>query len=174
MIRAASAALALAAALGSLPGAANQPAPAIAAQPAPGLAWLHGEWEGEGIMLGQSTKVRLKVEPDLLGTATAVRYRADIPASATQPGFQFEGRGTYRVAKDGKVTGQWSDSQGNFHPLAGQVKGTALTVDWGEPRTEIGQSSYVLGPDGILTVTDSDLRPSGLVQFAKATYRRKS
>jgi hypothetical protein len=168
MIRAVATAVALVAALGSLPGAANPPA-----APAPSLTWLHGNWAGEATLFGRPARVRLSVSPVLRETATALTYTAEIPPDQGQPAFHFEGRGTYRVMPDGKVVGQWNDSQGNFHPLAGQVKGTALTATWGEPRTEVGHSSYVMADDGVLTVTDNELGSGKLRTFAVGKYRRE-
>jgi hypothetical protein len=149
--------------------------PVAAEAPAevPSLGWFHGEWTGEGSVFNRPTKMTLSVEPALLDSATVLIYRVDADATASQPAFRFEGRSTYRVGKDGKVIGYWADSQGNFHPLAGRLKGTALNVTWGEARTEIGQSSYVLGPDGTLSVSDSGLGNGTLRVFANGKYRRK-
>lgn len=166
MKRAAALLLALAA-----PAAAQAPGPPPAAVPS--LAWLHGEWEGTATMFGRPATVSISASPVLLGRATSLAYRVHIPADARQGEFRFEGRGTYRLAADGKVAGQWSDSQGNFHPLAGRVTGTVMHVTWGEPRSEIGQSSYVLGADGALVVSDAALGKEGLKVFATGRYTRK-
>lgn len=136
------------------------------------LAWLHGDWSGEATLFGRPAKVRLIVAPTLRGTATALIYTAEIPAGQNQAAFNFEGRGTYRVLADGKVAGQWNDSQGNFHPLAGRIKGNTLTVTWGEPRTELGHSSYVLDTSGTLTVTDSAIGGGQWRTFGVGKYRR--
>jgi hypothetical protein len=147
-----------------------------AAQPAAAgesLTWLHGNWKGDATLFGQPATVRLSAGPVLRGTATALTYSAEIPAKGDQPEFRFEGRGTYRAKPDGQVSGQWNDSQGNFHPLAGRVKGTALTVTWGEPRTEVGHSSYVLDGEGMLTVTDSEIGGGKLRTFGVGKYRRE-
>jgi len=144
--------------------------PAAAAE---SLAWMNGNWNGEATLFGRPAKVTLSVGPVLRGTATALTYTAEIPAAQNQPAFNFEGRGTYRVKPEGKVVGQWNDSQGNFHPLAGRVKGTALTVTWGEPRTEVGHSSYVLDGEGTLTVTDSEFGSGQLRTFGQGKYRKE-
>lgn len=150
-------------------------APVAAQAPAekPSLGWFQGEWKGTATIFGRSATVSMSVAPALLGRATALTYRAEIPASGAQPEFRFEGRGTYIVAADGKVSGQWNDSQGNFHPLAGRVTGRSLAVTWGEPRTEVGHSSYVLGDDGKLTVTDAEMGRGALRVFATGTYTRQ-
>lgn len=145
---------------------------ATAQDSAPSLEWFHGNWRGEGILLGRPAQVSLTVGPTLLGRATALSYSADIAALGDQPGFKFEGRGTYRLLPDGRVIGNWSDSQGNFHPLAGRVEGQAMSVTWGEPRTEVGHSRYALEPDGTLRVTDSEENRGEMRVFATATYRR--
>lgn len=144
-----------------------------AAEPAASLSWFHGTWKGEATLFGRPANVRLSVVETLRGTATALTYTAEIPAAQGQPAFNFEGRGTYRVKPDGKIVGQWNDSQGNFHPLAGKVKGTELTVTWGEPRTEVGHSSYVLGADGVLTVTDSEIGSGKMRTFGVGKYRKE-
>jgi hypothetical protein len=163
-----------------LPIAATMVQPAtLKAQPgqsserAANLDWMHGNWSGEATLFGRPAKVRLSVSTTLRGTATALTYTADIPAGQGQPAFHFEGRGTYRVRPDGKVVGQWNDSQGNFHPLAGRINGTTLTVTWGEPRTEVGHSSYVLDAGGTLTVTDSEVGSGQLRTFGLGKYRKE-
>ncbi len=149
--------------------------PAVAQAPAeaPSLGWFHGEWKGTATIFGRAATVSMSVSPALMGRATALTSRAQIPAGGGQPEFRFEGRGTYIVAADGKVSGQWNDSQGNFHPLAGRVTGRSLAVTWGEPRTEVGHSTYVLGDDGKLTVTDAELSGDGLRVFATGNYTRR-
>lgn len=137
------------------------------------LTWLHGSWSGEATLFGRPAKVAMKVAPVLRETATALTYTAEIAPSQGQPAFLFEGRGTYRIKPDGQVVGQWNDSQGNFHPLAGRVRGTALTVTWGEPRTEVGYSSYVLDADGVLTVTDNELGSGKVRTFGVGKYRKE-
>lgn len=138
-----------------------------------GLLWLHGEWEGAATIFARPATVSISAGPVLLGGATALTYRAYIPADARQAEFRFEGHGTYRVAPDGKVSGQWNDSQGNFHPLTGRVEGATMTVTWGEARTEIGQSTYRIEADGKLAVTDAALSKDGLRVFTTGSYRRK-
>lgn len=145
---------------------------ALAQDTAPSLDWFHGSWRGEGVLLGRPAQVSLAVGPVLLGRATALSYSADIAAAGDQPGFRFEGRGTYRLTPDGKVVGNWSDSMGNFHPLAGRVEGQSMSVTWGEPRTEVGHSRYALEADGTLRVTDSEESRGEMRVFATATYRR--
>lgn len=145
---------------------------AMAQDSAPTLDWFHGSWQGEGTIFGRPAHVSMAVGPALLGRATALTYNAHIPAAGEQPEFRFEGRGTYRVAADGRVTGNWSDSQGNFHPLAGRVQGQTMAVTWGEPRTEVGHSRYTLEPDGTLRVTDGEMSRGELRVFATLSYRR--
>jgi hypothetical protein len=149
--------------------------PAVAQTPAeaPTLAWLQGEWVGEGKIFGRPARVTLSVTPALLDSATTLVYRVEADATDNQPAFRFEGRSTYRIGTDSKVSGQWADSHGNFHPLAGRIRRNSLTVTWGEARTEIGQSSYALASDGTLTVTDTALNADGLRVFATGSYRRK-
>jgi hypothetical protein len=141
-------------------------------KPVQSLDWLHGEWRGEGTLQGRPGKVSLSVGPVLDQSATALSYAVEIAKTDTAPAFRFEGRGTYRVAADGKVMGQWSDSFGNFHPLSGKVSGQKLIVTWGEPRTEVGQSSYELDAAGQLRTGDWVLTSGALKPFAEARYRR--
>jgi hypothetical protein len=149
------------------------PAAAQTLAEAPSLGWIHGEWDGTATIFGRPATVSLSVTPVLMGGATALTYRVQMPASATQPEFRFEGRGTYRVAKDGRVVGQWNDSQGNFHSLAGRVTGTSMAVTWGEPRTEVGHSTYALAADGTLSVTDAEFGRGQLRVFSTQSYRKK-
>lgn len=165
----------LAAALaGSAPLAAQNSAPSQQAPALGSLGWFHGEWEGDGIFLGRPAKVRLLVRPALDGTATALAYRVDRAAEGSRPALHFEGQGTYRIQPDGRVAGQWADSFGNFHTLAGRGKAGELRVTWGDARSEVGHSSYVLATNGVLTVTDSAFVSGEVLVFATATYRRKS
>jgi hypothetical protein len=143
-----------------------------AQKPVQNLDWFHGEWRGEGTMQGRASKVSLSVGPVLAQTATALHYTVEVAGSDNAPAFRFEGRGTYRVTSDGKVTGQWSDSFGNFHPLTGKVSGQKMIVTWGEARTEVGQSSYELDASGLLRVSDWVLANGELKPFATASYRR--
>lgn len=137
------------------------------------LAWLHGNWEGQGTLLGKPATANLSIGLVLNGTATGLSYRALVSSNDVRPKFEFEGRGTYRVTDLGRVTGQWSDSAGNFHPLAGKVSGHDLQIQWGEARTELGHSSYTLGQDGTLTVVDSVFSKGAVREFARFSYRRK-
>jgi hypothetical protein len=151
-------------------------APAAIAEAPPATAsldWFEGEWHGTGTLSGRPTTVSLKVSPLFDGKAVASEYHAESPAEGDRPALRFEGRGTYRIGPDGKVTGSWSDSFGNVHPLAGRISGTSLSVNWGEPRSELGFSSYVLGADGTLTVTDGTYNRGEAKVFARASYRRK-
>ncbi|HEX4847322.1 MAG TPA: hypothetical protein VFV30_04210 [Novosphingobium sp.] len=154
--------------------AAGLLAPASVASPAPAsLNWLHGAWTGQSEFLGRPAAVQLDVGPALQGTATALVYRVDAAASEGRPALRFEGRGTYRVAPDGTVTGQWADSGGNLHPLSGRTTEGELQVNWGDVRSEMGHSRYSLGPDGVLTVTDSVYSRGTVRVFARASYRRR-
>jgi hypothetical protein len=154
------AALALGLALAA-PLAASAQAPAQSPGAEAGLEWFHGEWAGTATIFGRPAKVSMSIAPALNSTATALIYRAEIEPSTTAPAFRFEGRGVYRIGKDGKAVGHWADSQGNFHPLHGRIAGRTFTVIWGEPRTELGRSTYTLGDDRMLRVTDASLAPDG-------------
>lgn len=138
------------------------------------LVWFHGEWEGDVDFIGSPAKGRLVVRPGLVGSATQLTFTADISAKGNSPAFRFEGQGTYRIKPDGSVTGLWADSYGNFHQLKGRVKPGELRVNWGDARSEMGHSSYVLGADGVLTVTDSAMINGAVQVFGTATYRKKS
>jgi hypothetical protein len=167
--------IALAAVLaGSAPLAAQAPAPDQQSPAPASLGWFHGEWEGDAIFLGRPAKVRLLVRPALDGTATALAYTADVAAEGTRPAVHLESQGTYRVKADGSVSGQWADSFGNFHALAGRAKSGELRVTWGDARSEVGHSSYVLSTDGVLTVTDSAFTQGAVRVFASAKYRRRT
>jgi hypothetical protein len=103
----------------------------------------------------------------------SLSFTADVTATAERPAFRFEGQGTYRVKPDGSVSGLWADSFGNFHPLRGRTKPGELRVTWGDGRSEVGHSSYVLGADGVLTVTDSAFVQGAVRVFGTGNYRRK-
>jgi hypothetical protein len=167
-------ALLLALAIGSgsfVPAAA--PLQAQQEQAPAGLAWFHGEWIGDVDFIGRPAKGRLVIGPGLSGTATVMAFSADVSASGERPAFRFEAQGTYRLQPDGRVTGLWADSYGNFHALKGRTKPGELRVNWGDARSEVGHSSYVLGPDGVLTVTDAALVQGEMKVFGTASYRRR-
>jgi hypothetical protein len=167
--------LALAAALaGASVVSAQSPVRADAVAPTPAsLNWFHGEWEGDVDFIGSLAKGHLVVRPGLVGTATELTFTADVSATEKRPAFRFEGKGTYRVKPDGTVTGLWADSLGNFHELKGKTKDGALRVTWGDARSEVGHSSYVLGADGVLTVTDSAFVQGAVQVFGTGKYRKK-
>jgi hypothetical protein len=151
--------------------------PLLAAAPetASPLAWMHGEWSGSGEMFGRPSSVILSVKPTLNGSATELRYTAQLPATDAVPTFRFEGQGIYRAADKGKVEGRWSDSNGSFHPVGGNVSAGRMVTVWGQPSTEIGRSVYELDDKGGLTVSDSVLAADGNWRvFAKASYRRSN
>jgi hypothetical protein len=148
--------------------------PLTAATPEPvSLAWLHGEWAGNGQMFGRKSEVTIVAAPALGGSATELRYVAQVAASGEAPAFRFEGQGIYRVNAKGKVEGRWSDSNGSFHPVGGRVNGRRMETLWGQTTTEIGRSSYTLDDAGQFAVSDAVLTPDGTWRiFATATYRR--
>lgn len=146
----------------------SQQAPAPAS-----LDWFQGEWHGDVDFIGTPAKGTLQVRSGLAGSATVMTFTADVTAKGNRPAFRFEGQGTYRIKPDGSVTGLWADSYGNFHQLKGRVKPGELRVNWGDARSEMGHSSYVLGADGVLTVTDSAMVNGAVQVFGKATYRKK-
>lgn len=148
------------------------PVSAQAPVAAPTLAWFHGAWSGSGTIFGRPATMTMAVAPGLLGKATLLTYTVDVAATGSQPHFQFEGRGVYRVADDGRVTGHWSDSQGNFHPIGGRIEGRSLTVNWGDPRTELGRSIYAVGDDGMLTMTDATISAGAPRIFATGRFTR--
>jgi hypothetical protein len=141
--------------------------------PAP-LAWMHGEWSGNGEMFGRTSSVMLSIKPALRDSVTELHYVADLPVGSAAPAFHFEGKGVYKIGTKGKVTGQWSDSEGNFHAIGGSVSAGRMVTVWGQPSTEIGRSVYALDDKGELTVSDSVLTPDGGWRiFATARYRRR-
>lgn len=160
-------------ALASL-GSALPPLQAEQAVPAASLDWFQGEWHGDVDFIGAPAKGTLQVRPGLAGSATVMTFTADVSAKGNRPAFRFEGQGTYRIKPDGSVTGLWADSYGNFHQLKGRVKPGELRVNWGDARSEMGHSSYVLGADGVLTVTDSAVINGAMQVFGKGSYRRKN
>jgi hypothetical protein len=142
-------------------------------EPAP-LAWMHGEWSGNGEMFGRASSVTLSIKPALKDSVTELHYIAHLPAGPAAPAFHFQGRGLYKIGAKGKVTGQWSDSEGNFHPIGGNVSSGRMVTVWGQPSTEIGRSVYALDDKGELTVSDSVLTADGDWRiFAMARYHRK-
>ncbi len=157
--------------------AAESPAPSSAPVPTqqavPSLGWIHGDWHGSIRIFGRAGEARLAASPVLRGSATAFAWRVEVPAAGGKPAFIFEARGTYIVATDGKVRGQWSDSQGHLHPLAGKVSGSSMIVTWGEPATEIGQSSYRIEADGSLLISDSGLVKGAIQPFSEASLSRR-
>lgn len=169
MIRFALAAAVMSAGLLAPPAPTQAQAPAAAAS----LEWFHGEWDGTLDFIGRPATGKLVVRPALSGTATEMVFTADVAATGDKSAFRFEGKGLYRVKPDGKVTGAWSDSYGNFHLLKGKAKAGELRVNWGDAMSEIGHSSYVLSADGKLTVTDGALSNGVFQVFGTGTYRRK-
>lgn len=155
-------------------GPATPPLQAKQAAPAASLDWFYGEWLGDVDFIGAPAKGTLQIHPGLAGSATVMTFTADVSAKGDRPAFRFEGQGTYRIKPDGSVTGLWADSYGNFHQLKGRAKFGELRVNWGDARSEIGHSSYVLSADGTLTVTDSAMINGAVQIFGKGTYRKKS
>lgn len=151
--------------------------PLVAASPetASSLAWMHGEWSGSGEMFGRPSSITLSAKPALNGSATELRYTAQLPPTEAAPAFRFQGQGIYHVSEKGKVEGRWNDSNGNSHPIGGSMSAGRMVTVWGQPSTEIGRSVYALDGKGGLTVSDSVLAADGNWRvFAKASYRRSN
>lgn len=159
----------------AVPGAALAQTPPVPAAPqvAQSLAWMHGTWQGPVRIFGREGEASLIAEPALRGKAMALAWKVAVPASEGKPAFEFEARGTYFVTPAGAVRGQWSDSQGHLHPLAGKVSGSAMSVTWGEVATEIGQSSYWIEPDGTLLISDAGLAKGAMQPFSEARLKRR-
>lgn len=145
-----------------------------AALPAASLDWFHGEWTGDVDFIGRPAKGRLVIARGLNGTATTLAFTAEVAATADRPAFRFEAQAVYRLEPDGRVIGSWADSYGNFHALKGRAKPGELRVNWGDALSEVGHSSYVLSPDGELTVTDSAFVQGNVRVFGTARYRKTS
>ena len=149
-------------------------APLAAQTPQGGLDWLTGQWRGEGSMLGRPSVTRMTVAPAIGTSWVQLDYSARVTATANAPAINFDGRGHYRPLKDSRWTGRWLDSAGSSHPLTGRITGQTFVTLWGSVDSELGRSRYVLGPDGVLTVTDAVLQADGSWRdFATASYRRE-
>ena len=165
-------ALSLLAALLALPDPAEAGAPAsqVAAAPAASLLAWHGDWVGEGTAFGQKATATLTLEPVFAGGATRLDYRLAVDGA---PPIRYFAQGLYRVDGRGRITGSWSDSGGQNRPVAGRIDANIWAVHWGSADSEIGRSTYVLGPDGSLSVSDSVLQQDGVWRvFATLTYQR--
>lgn len=148
----------------------------LAAQPVAkttDLAWLIGDWTGEGQMFGRPSTARLSASHALGGTWVQLDYSVRVAAISLAPAIAFDGRGMYRASATGRWSGRWTDSYGASHPLAGRVTGQRLVSTWGSVDTEIGRTSYEVAADGTLGVIDQTLQPDGSWrQFARALFRK--
>ena len=107
-----------------------------------------------------------------MGGATTLTYRLTI---AGEPPVAYSADATYAFDAKGRLTGTWADSYGRKRAVAGGMDGATWWTHWGSADAEIGRSTYVLGADGTLTVSDSVLQADGGWRvFAALQYRRKS
>lgn len=153
------AASAVAAAL-LLSGAAPPPAdaPAAASGQASEMAWLLGRWQGPGQFLGRPSEARLELRPVLGGAFVELSYRVEAGGAAAGPAF--EGRAFYRREAEG-WRARWFDSRGAGFPVTARLAERELVASWGAAATERGRTSYRLGQDGALLVTDEVLGADG-------------
>ena len=86
--------------------------------------------------------------------------------------YIFQAMGVYRPKSDGTFTGTWFDSRGYSFPLEGNYSETELTVQWGNPETEEGKTTYRINKDGTVSVIDYILKDGKLVPFGKALYNK--
>lgn len=138
------------------------------------LGWLHGEWQGTGMLFGQPTQVMLNIGPSMDGRGATLHHRADGSAAPGKTLIRYEAQAVYALDGKGRVRGRWMDSAGNDHPVLARTEGARLTTLWGEVGTEVGRSTYTLDANGTLSVSDTVLQPDGEWRtFATGIYRRK-
>lgn len=133
-----------------------------AAQDATTLNWLVGEWRGTGTMFGRPSTARLSVQPVLGGRFLELNYRAG----------GFGGRALYQFVNGGRWLAQWFDNRGTTFAIQGFQIEQTLRAEWGSPETEEGRTTYVLRPDGRLTVTDSVRRDGTWRDFASHVFEK--
>ncbi len=137
------------------------------------LAFLHGQWIGEGTTSGFLASQALTWKPALQGRFTALELHNTMSNEAGES-FVFEGVAYYSATEAQEFTGIWVDSQGNIHPLKAVLKDTVLLADWGSEETELGRSEYRLLPDERLEVVDSIRNKEGeWKEFGRAVLERK-
>lgn len=160
--------LAVVALLVATPLLAQKPFELPTVQETPSLAFLYGEWQREGSLMGKPSRVELMAKPILDGWGVVLDYRVlGLGGDAI-----FAGHAVYRVSSQGRWEGRWLDSGGVFRDLSGSVLPGRMTVTWGSPATEIGRTTYAL-EGGTLVLTDEVLRASGQFEvFASAKLKR--
>lgn len=126
-----------------------------------------GSWEAECDAFGTPARCESEWRRGLSCTLFEQRYRV---TSVEDGSLMFAGHGVYRV-RPGGVDGYWSDSQGSIHELYGVWRDGSLVIDWGEPSTDRGRSSYQVGDNArSMTVIDWALTADGWDRFMTVSY----
>ncbi|MEZ5288617.1 MAG: hypothetical protein R2712_28180 [Vicinamibacterales bacterium] len=144
---------------------------ALQAAPDPVLAGLTGRWEGDGMVLGQPSRLVLDWSWTLDGQFLALDFRNDMGAGADQR--RFEARAFYRPTDGGGYRGTWVDNTGAIRPIEGRNDGGALVARWGTPDTEVGETTYRVLDDGRLEVVDRVRQADGRWRtFGRSVLRK--
>lgn len=137
------------------------------------LAFLYGDWEGEGKTSGLVASIRHTWKSALNGQYTTLQLHNRMTGEDGQS-FVFEGTGYYQSANENALTGVWIDSQGNILPLHATIDDLTLVVIWGNEESKLGRSVYRLLPGGELEAVNSIKGQAGeWEEFGRAVLKRK-
>lgn len=134
---------------------------------------LPGNWQGEGVVGGNPSRIEMSWAPVLDGRFMRVTWR-NVMTTRDGSEQRFEGEGTYRPIPDGAgvLVGTWFDSQGALHPLAGTMAGDSLVTRWGRPDGALGRTTYRLLDANTLRVRDELQRGTSWLTFGISTFQR--
>ena len=163
--------LALALAVGFL-AAGLAPAAPVAGPDAEIFSRLQGAWTGSGTFSGAPATVDLTWDSVLGGRFQRLTVGIEFtPVGA--PTRKFGGHGYYDASRGDRVSGHWFDTAGNSYPLTGLIGAGVLEVQWGPAEPFRGRSTYRLGADGTLSVTDAMRKEDGTFKdFSSLVLKR--
>jgi hypothetical protein len=125
----------------------------------PFLSRLEGQWNGEGTVLGQPSRIEMEWSWTLNGRFLRLTFRNTMGiAPKTQ---LFEGHAYYRATGNGRYRGSWMDNSGAIRPIEARQDGEAIVAQWGTPETEVGETTYRLLPGDRMEVIDKVRQKDG-------------
>jgi hypothetical protein len=139
---------------------------------ADGWQALDGGWRGDGTVNGMPASIELEFRTALERRGRHLRFRNRMQHAEGERVFSAEA--LYLCGADGACRGHWYDSRGVVLPLTVAVHPQHLVVDWGDEATERGRTTYRVGEDGLLEITDEVRGKDGAWKvFGQTRARRR-
>ncbi len=114
---------------------------------------LTGRWAGKGEVSGMAANVELEFRSALGGGGRHLTFYNRMQAADGKV-WPFRAEAFYLCGKDSGCSGHWYDSRGMTLPVKTASHDDRLVVEWGDDATERGRTTYRIGSDGELDITD--------------------